>query len=160
MCVHCMRVSCVQGREAEARRVVYELESARDAQEVMESVEEEVAKERAMRHVTLLDTLRSRVARAELHVGTALQALQQLAGINTVMYFTPVILQMAGFSNTRVALLLACAPAAANAAGTVVGALLHPLHWFHTLLQVLWLVRCSIPCACNTRTLRVASEPL
>lgn len=53
----------------------------------------------------------------------AVQILQQLCGINTVMYFTPVILQMAGFRNKQEALLLSCFPAAVNAAGTVVGAL-------------------------------------
>lgn len=38
------------------------------------------------------------------------------------MYFTPVILQMAGFQNKQQALLLSCLPAAVNAAGTIVGA--------------------------------------
>ncbi|PRW45452.1 Inositol transporter 1 [Chlorella sorokiniana] len=40
--------------------------------------------------------LRSRTVLKELHVGVGLQVLQQVAGINTVMYFTPSILQLAG----------------------------------------------------------------
>lgn len=50
-----------------------------------------------------------------------MQVLQQLCGINTVMYFTPVILQMAGFQNKQQALLLSCLPASVNTAGTVIG---------------------------------------
>ena len=38
--------------------------------------------------------------------GVGLQVLQQLAGINTVMYFTPAILELAGIHNNRVALLV------------------------------------------------------
>lgn len=47
--------------------------------------------------------------------------LQQLCGINTVMYFTPAILELAGFHDKQTALLLALLPAGVNAAGTVVG---------------------------------------
>lgn len=38
--------------------------------------------------------------------GVGLQVLQQLAGINTVMYFTPAILELAGIHNNRLALLV------------------------------------------------------
>ncbi|EFN54539.1 hypothetical protein CHLNCDRAFT_8066, partial [Chlorella variabilis] len=64
--------------------------------------------------------LRSRAVLRELQVGVGLQVLQQLCGINTVMYYTPSILQLAGLSN-QAALLLSMAPAATNALGTVVG---------------------------------------
>ncbi|KAI3425038.1 hypothetical protein D9Q98_008416 [Chlorella vulgaris] len=62
----------------------------------------------------------SRPVLRQLHVGVGLQVLQQVCGINTVMYYTPTILQLAGLSN-QTALLLAMAPAATNALGTVVG---------------------------------------
>ncbi len=38
--------------------------------------------------------------------------LQQAAGINTVMYYTPAILELAGFHDKRSALLIAMLPAA------------------------------------------------
>ena len=44
--------------------------------------------------------------------GLGLQILQQLAGINTVMYYTPAILELAGFRDKRSALLIAMLPAA------------------------------------------------
>jgi SP family myo-inositol transporter-like MFS transporter 13 len=60
-------------------------------------------------------------ARRALRVGVGLQILQQVAGINTVMYLSATVLQAAGFASPRVALGAAIAPAAVNAAGTVVG---------------------------------------
>ncbi|KAF3575430.1 hypothetical protein DY000_02035904 [Brassica cretica] len=50
-----------------------------------------------------------------------LQAFQQFTGINTVMYYSPTIVQMAGFHSNQLALLLSLIVAAMNAAGTVVG---------------------------------------
>ena len=38
--------------------------------------------------------------------GVGLQVLQQLAGINTVMYYTPAILELAGIHGNRLALLV------------------------------------------------------
>jgi SP family myo-inositol transporter-like MFS transporter 13 len=38
--------------------------------------------------------------------GIGLQVLQQLAGINTVMYYTPAILELAGVHDNRSALLV------------------------------------------------------
>ena len=46
-----------------------------------------------------------------LRAGVGLQVLQQAAGINTVMYFTPVILELAGIHDKRTALLVRAHPA-------------------------------------------------
>lgn len=50
-----------------------------------------------------------------------LQAFQQFTGINTVMYYSPTIVQMAGFQSNKLALLLSLIVAGMNATGTVVG---------------------------------------
>lgn len=65
--------------------------------------------------------LRSPAVRGELQVGLGLQILQQLGGINTVMYYTPAILELAGLRDNRTALLVAMLPAAVNSAGTLIG---------------------------------------
>lgn len=65
--------------------------------------------------------LSSAAVRRELQVGLGLQVLQQLGGINTVMYYTPAILALAGFRDKRTALLVAMLPAAVNSVGTLVG---------------------------------------
>nr|GEX73324.1 inositol transporter 1 [Tanacetum cinerariifolium] len=48
-------------------------------------------------------------------------AFQQFTGINTVMYYSPTIVQMAGFGSNQLALQLSLIVALMNAAGTVVG---------------------------------------
>ena len=58
---------------------------------------------------------------AAVCTGLGLQVLQQLGGINTVMYYTPAILLLAGVTDKRSALLLALVPAGVNATGTLVG---------------------------------------
>lgn len=49
------------------------------------------------------------------------QAFQQFIGINTVMYYSPTIVQMAGFRSNQLALLLSLIVALMNATGTVLG---------------------------------------
>jgi SP family myo-inositol transporter-like MFS transporter 13 len=50
-----------------------------------------------------------------------IQAFQQFTGINTVMYYSPTIVQMAGFHSNELALQLSLIVAGLNAAGTVLG---------------------------------------
>jgi SP family myo-inositol transporter-like MFS transporter 13 len=57
----------------------------------------------------------------QLHIGVGLQILQQLSGINTIMYFTPVLLSSAGFGVGRKAILISLLPAATNALATLIG---------------------------------------
>lgn len=49
------------------------------------------------------------------------QAFQQFTGINTVMYYSPTIVQMAGFKSNQLALLLSLIVAGMNAVGTILG---------------------------------------
>lgn len=53
-----------------------------------------------------------------LNTGMSLQILQQFCGINTVMYYTPTILQMAGYVDRQQALLVSLLPALINSLGT------------------------------------------
>ncbi|GMH42012.1 hypothetical protein BSKO_09931 [Bryopsis sp. KO-2023] len=59
--------------------------------------------------------------RYELSIGVGLQIYQQFCGINTVMYYTPTILQMAGFIDRRQALLASLLPVLINSLGSVIG---------------------------------------
>lgn len=58
---------------------------------------------------------------AAMSAGIGLQICQQFCGINTVMYYTPTILRLAGVRSNRTALLLSMGPAAVNALGTIAG---------------------------------------
>ncbi|CAM0904048.1 unnamed protein product [Alopecurus aequalis] len=68
-----------------------------------------------------LDIFRSKELRLAFCAGAGLQAFQQFTGINTVMYYSPTIVQMAGFTSNRSALLLSLIIAGMNASGTIVG---------------------------------------
>ncbi|PIA29730.1 hypothetical protein AQUCO_05800082v1 [Aquilegia coerulea] len=67
------------------------------------------------------DVFKTKEIRLAFLAGAGLQAFQQLTGINTVMYYSPTIVQMAGFVANRSALLLSLIIAAMNAGGTVLG---------------------------------------
>ncbi|KAK6930593.1 Major facilitator, sugar transporter-like [Dillenia turbinata] len=74
-----------------------------------------------MNDIGYLDVFKSKEIRLAFLAGAGLQAFQQFTGINTVMYYSATIVQMAGFSSNQLALLLSLIIAAMNAAGTVVG---------------------------------------
>ncbi|KAL2485397.1 Inositol transporter 1 [Abeliophyllum distichum] len=67
------------------------------------------------------DVFKVKEIRLAFFAGAGLQAFQQFTGINTVMYYSPMIVQMAGFRSNQLALLLSLIVAAMNAAGTVLG---------------------------------------
>ncbi|KAG1331302.1 Inositol transporter 1 [Cocos nucifera] len=71
--------------------------------------------------VSYFDVFKSKEMRLAFFAGAGLQAFQQFTGINTVMYYSPTIVQMAGFSSNQLALLLSLIIAGLNAAGTIVG---------------------------------------
>lgn len=71
--------------------------------------------------VSYWDVVKKKEIRLAFLAGAGLQAFQQFTGINTVMYYSPTIVQMAGFSSNQLALLLSLIVAGVNAAGTIVG---------------------------------------
>ena len=58
--------------------------------------------------------------RRGLIAGVGLQVFQQFVGINTVMYYSPTIVQLAGFASNQTALLLSLVTAGLNACGSIV----------------------------------------
>ena len=59
--------------------------------------------------------------RKQLRLGISLQIMQQISGINTVMYYTPIILQQAGVQDLEISLQLSTIPAACNMIGSIIG---------------------------------------
>ncbi|PSN44707.1 Proton myo-inositol cotransporter [Blattella germanica] len=68
-----------------------------------------------------LQILTTKSTRRALLLGCLLQGFQQLAGINTVMYYSASIIQMAGVKDYSIAIWLACATAAINFFCTFIG---------------------------------------
>lgn len=96
----------------------HELQS--EIEELKKSVEEEI-KEKGSVKVSYLELFRRKDIRLALLAGVGLQVFQQFVGINTVMYYSPSIVQMAGYASNSVALLLSMLVAGANALGTIAG---------------------------------------
>lgn len=57
--------------------------------------------------------------RYALFVGVGLQMFQQFVGINTVMYYSPTIVQLAGYASNQTALLLSLVTSGLNATGSI-----------------------------------------
>lgn len=72
-------------------------------------------------NVSYIDVIKLKELRLAFLAGAGMQAFQQFTGINTVMYYSPTIVQMAGFNSNQLALLLSLIVAAMNALGTVLG---------------------------------------
>ncbi|KAG8369535.1 hypothetical protein BUALT_Bualt14G0023600 [Buddleja alternifolia] len=71
--------------------------------------------------VSYYDVFRVKELRLAFLAGAGIQAFQQFTGINTVMYYSPTIVQMAGFNSNQLALLLSMVVASMNAVGTILG---------------------------------------
>ncbi|KAL5543244.1 hypothetical protein UlMin_010954 [Ulmus minor] len=98
---------------------IYDIARLEDEIDYLSSqLEEERQKKRDVRY---LDVFKTKEIRLAFIAGAGLQAFQQFTGINTVMYYSPTIVQMAGFQSNQLALLLSLIVASMNAAGTVLG---------------------------------------
>lgn len=60
------------------------------------------------------------IVRRGLYAGITVQVAQQFVGINTVMYYSPTIVQFAGFASNRTALALSLITSGLNAVGSIV----------------------------------------
>ncbi|KAF1776895.1 Major facilitator superfamily domain [Phytophthora cactorum] len=72
-------------------------------------------------NVNIWEALRSRAVLRALGLGCFLQALQQLCGINTVMYYGATIIQLAGFTDPTTAIWLSALVSFSNFIFTFVG---------------------------------------
>lgn len=68
----------------------------------------------------MIKLCKAKTVRRGLIAGVGLQVFQQFVGINTVMYYSPTIFQLAGFASNRTALLLSLVTAGLNAFGSII----------------------------------------
>lgn len=85
-----------------------------------ESVEAEVEEEGSSEKINLMKLFKTKTVRRGLIAGVGLQVFQQFVGINTVMYYSPVIVQLAGFASNSTALALSLVTSGLNAVGSIV----------------------------------------
>ncbi|XP_072242521.1 proton myo-inositol cotransporter-like isoform X2 [Leuresthes tenuis] len=113
-----------KGRSQDARRVLSRIRGDRNVDEEYDAIRasiEEEEKDAGGEGVVILRMLKHGPTRRALIVGCGLQMFQQLSGINTVMYYSATILQMAGVRDDKQAIWLAAATSATNFVFTLVG---------------------------------------
>lgn len=117
-----------KGRQEEAEAILRKIYPAKDVdaeiQALKESVEDEIKETGDLENVsfwTKTKTLsQTKTVRRGLIAGVGLQVFQQFVGINTVMYYSPTIVQLAGFASNQTALLLSLVTSGLNALGSIV----------------------------------------
>ncbi|CAL0324872.1 unnamed protein product [Lupinus luteus] len=112
-----------KGREEEGEAILrkiyppHEVEAEINA--VRESVEFEMKEAEASDKASIIKLLKTKTVRRGLYAGMGLQIFQQFVGINTVMYYSPTIVQLAGFASNKTALLLSLITSGLNAFGSI-----------------------------------------
>lgn len=109
--------------EAEAVAILKRIYSPDEVEEEIQSLKEaaELEKEQlgSSGNVRYWELWSTKEIRYALFVGVGLQIFQQFVGINTVMYYSPTIVQLAGFASNRTALLLSLITSGLNASGSI-----------------------------------------
>ncbi|KAI9115160.1 hypothetical protein K1719_014173 [Acacia pycnantha] len=112
----------MQNRKDEAVSVISKIYDTDRLEDEVEyccaQLEEELEKQSRVRY---LDVFKTKEIRLAFLAGAGLQAFQQFTGISIVMYYSPTILERAGFHSKELALLLSLIVSGLNAAGTVLG---------------------------------------
>lgn len=117
-----------QERKEEAVAILRKIYPAHEVDKEVEalraSIEAEIAEEGSIGEGTLFAKLKkalsSRIVRRGLVAGMLCQIAQQFVGINTVMYYSPTIVQQAGFASNSTAIALSLIVSGLNAFGSIV----------------------------------------
>ncbi|KAJ0927425.1 putative major facilitator, sugar transporter, major facilitator superfamily [Helianthus annuus] len=113
-----------KGREEEAITILRKIYPAEDVEAEIEalkdSVEKELEETGSSEKIDVIQLMKTKTVRRGLVAGVGLQVFQQFVGINTVMYYSPTIVQLAGIASNQTALLLSLVTAGLNALGSVV----------------------------------------
>jgi SP family galactose:H+ symporter-like MFS transporter len=89
---------CLKGRSDEARAI---LETIRQTKGEIEEELDEIEENLALKQNGLGLFLESKFFRHAVFLGVGLQVIQQLTGINVMMYYAPEIFKIAGFDSTQ-----------------------------------------------------------
>ena len=103
-----------RNREAEAMAILSRLESADEARQHLKELSEFTENNK----LKFSELLSGRFRRPML-MGIGLAIFQQITGVNTVIYYAPTLLQMAGFNSARTALLGTALIGAVNTLATI-----------------------------------------
>ncbi|KAL6522934.1 Sugar transporter [Orobanche hederae] len=113
------------GKEDEARSILEKIYPAEEVEEEMQSLRSSVEHEKQEGGETgffgqFKSAWKNDVVRRGLYAGITVQVAQQFVGINTVMYYSPTIIQFAGFASNKTALALSLITSGLNALGSII----------------------------------------
>lgn len=115
----------VNGKEDEARSILEKIYPAREVEDEMDALRTSVEQEEENAlEGGVIDKLKKAwnniVVRRGLYAGVTVQVAQQFVGINTVMYYSPTIIQFAGFASNKTAMALALITSGLNMVGSII----------------------------------------
>lgn len=114
-----------QGKEEEAKAILAKIYPAEEVESEVQSLVQSIEQEKKEQvGGSILSQLKScwrnKVVRRALYAGITVQVAQQFVGINTVMYYSPTIIQFAGFASNKTAIALSLITSGLNAVGSIV----------------------------------------
>ncbi|PON90237.1 Sugar/inositol transporter [Trema orientale] len=116
-----------QNKVDEARAILEKIYPADEVEGEMKALNDSVESEKAEEGelgegliTKLKSALKNKVVRRGLYAGITVQISQQFVGINTVMYYSPVIVQLAGFASNQTALALSLVTSGLNFVGSMI----------------------------------------
>ncbi|XP_024970611.1 inositol transporter 4 isoform X1 [Cynara cardunculus var. scolymus] len=119
-----------QNKVLEARNILEKIYPTDEVEKEMKALQSSIEDEKQSEDATgcgmfskLRNAWRNKVVRRGLYAGITVQVAQQFVGINTVMYYSPVIVQLAGYASNRTALALSLITAGLNSLGTIISML-------------------------------------
>ncbi|XP_075489290.1 inositol transporter 4-like [Primulina tabacum] len=115
------------GKEDEAKSILKKIYPAEELEDELQALKASVEQEKQGEHPgesgifsRLKGAWGNDVVRRGLYAGITVQVAQQFVGINTVMYYSPTIIQFAGFASNKTALALSLITSGLNALGSIV----------------------------------------
>ncbi|CAL0324871.1 unnamed protein product [Lupinus luteus] len=112
-----------KGRGDEGEMILRKIYQPEDVEAEINALKESVALElkeaESSGNISIVTLFKTKSVRRGLYAGMGLQIFQQFVGINTVMYYSPTIVQLAGFASNQTALLLSLITAGLNAFGSI-----------------------------------------
>ncbi|CAO2842439.1 unnamed protein product [Amaranthus hypochondriacus] len=130
----------VSQAEAILARIYPEEELEDEKKALKASIDSERAQEESFGGGGVLNKVKkaweNQVFRRGLFAGVTVQVAQQFVGINTIMYYSPTIVQLAGFASKSTALALSLITSGLNAVGSIVSMMFVDRHGRRRLMIV------------------------
>ncbi|XP_030471185.2 inositol transporter 4 [Syzygium oleosum] len=111
----------------EARSILAKIYPANEVEDELRALQESVEAEKADESIigeSMIAKVKGAwsnpIVRRGLYAGITVQVAQQFVGINTVMYYSPTIVQFAGFASNKTAMALSLITSGLNAVGSIV----------------------------------------